>query len=54
MKIAPRELSPQNEAKFMLHIYDQFGDITDVAIARNAWLSNFMERNRELKKLTYK
>ena len=54
MEIAARELSPQNQANFMLEIYDLFGDITDAANAQVAWLSNFAERNLDWKKLKYK
>jgi len=38
----------------MLETYDLFGDITDAANAKVAWLSIFAERHHDWKKLKYK
>jgi hypothetical protein len=38
----------------MLEIYDLFGDITDAINTQVTWLSNFVERNLDWKKLKYK
>ena len=48
------ELAAQNHANLMLEIYDICGDITDVANAQVACLSNFAERYLNWKKLKYK
>jgi hypothetical protein len=54
MEIATRELSPQNQAKFILKIYDFFGNIIDAGNTQVAWLSHFAERNIDWEMLNYK
>jgi len=54
VEIAAQEHSPQNQANFMLKIYDLFGDITGAGNAQVAWLSNFAKRKLDWKKLKYK
>jgi hypothetical protein len=54
VEIAARELSPQNQAYFILEIYDPFGDITAANNAQVAWLSSFPQRNLDWKMFKYK
>ena len=53
VEVAAPELSARNHTNSMLEICDIFGDITDAANSEITWLSDFVERTLDRKKLKH-
>jgi hypothetical protein len=54
VEIAVKELTPQDQSKFMHGVYELFADIHEVSNAQVAWLSKFEENNAGWRELGYK
>ncbi|KAF8251479.1 hypothetical protein K440DRAFT_637444 [Wilcoxina mikolae CBS 423.85] len=52
--ITVKELTPQDQLKFIHGIYELFSDIHEVSNAQVAWLSKFQENNAGWRELGYK
>ncbi|KAF8245004.1 hypothetical protein K440DRAFT_646635 [Wilcoxina mikolae CBS 423.85] len=54
VEVAVKELTPQDQSKFMHDVYELFADIHEVSNAHVAWLSEFEENNAAWRELGYK
>jgi hypothetical protein len=54
VEIAVKELTPQDQSKFMHSVYELFADIHEVSNPQVAWLSKFEENNAGWRELGYK
>ncbi|KAF8241345.1 hypothetical protein K440DRAFT_644067 [Wilcoxina mikolae CBS 423.85] len=54
VEIAEREMTPQDQSKFMHGVYGLFTDIHEVSNGKVAWLSEFEENNAGWRELGYK